>query len=103
MLLAALVTVVMAKKNSTTFSDDNETSVNVGDVQINIPGGTNGHIPVGPSGTYSTEITGTVTSITINGQTFGYNTPTWITIDAHNSVRCTWTGNIVVQDQNIVQ
>ena len=101
MLLAVLVTVVLAKANST-FSVENDTEVWIGDVQVNIPGGTNGHVPVGGSGTYSTEISGTVGSITINGQTFGYNTPTRVTIDAHNSVRATWTGNIVVTDQNIV-
>jgi hypothetical protein len=101
-LVAALVTVVLAKANST-FSDENETPVNIGDVQINIPGGTNGHIDVTGAGTFNTDISGTVTSITINGQTIYYNTPTWVTIDAHTSVRCTWTNNIVVQDQSIVQ
>jgi hypothetical protein len=97
MLVAALVTVVLAKANST-FSVNNETTVTIGDVQVNIPGGTNGHIPVGGYGVYYTDVTGTVGSITINAQTFGYNTPTWIRIDAHTSVRCTWTGIIVVVD-----
>jgi len=101
MLLAALVTIVFAKANST-YSVDNETTVTIGDVQFNVPGGTDGHIVVGGYGTYNGDVTGAVGSITINGQTFGYNTPTRVTIDEHNSVRATWTGVIVVTDQNIV-
>jgi hypothetical protein len=51
LLVAALVTVVMAKANST-YSVDNETTVNIGDVQFNVPGGTNAHIVAGPSNTF---------------------------------------------------
>ena len=81
------------------FSAENRTSVNIGWVNIHLTDGTYAYINVTGSGTFTTTTSSQPYECTVHGQTFGQNTPTRIIIDAHTSVRATWTTNIIVFDQ----
>lgn len=81
-----------------TFTAQNETSVDVGWLTIHSIDSTNGNINVTGTGTFTTTISDYPLTCSIHGQSFGIGIPTWIIIDAHTRVRATWTASVVVMD-----
>jgi hypothetical protein len=83
-----------------TFTAQNQTSVNVGWMTIHVDGQADGSINVTGAGTFSTTLLNYPLQCVIHGQSFGVGTPTRIIIDAHTSVRATWTASVVVFDDS---
>jgi hypothetical protein len=88
----------LAEDAGSTFSVQNETSVNIGWVQIHLSDGSYAYIDVTGSGTFETTIAATAYECALHGQSFAQNNPTQIVVDLHTSVRLTWTGNVIVVD-----
>ncbi len=84
-----------------TFSVQNQTTADVGWLTITVTGSTYSYINITGAGTFSTTLSNYAANCAIHGQTFAEGTPTTITIDAHTTVRVTWTGSIIVVDQEI--
>jgi hypothetical protein len=81
-----------------TFSVNNETSVDVGWLTVHSVGYADSYINITGSGNFSTTLPYYASGCEIHGQSFPQSVPTRIIIDAHTSVRVTWTSNIIVVD-----
>ena len=84
-----------------TFTVQNETSADVGWLTITVTGSTYSYININATGTFSTTLSNYAAACSIHGQSFSEGTPATIIIDAHTTVRVTWTGSIIVVDQEI--
>jgi len=83
-----------------TFYVENDTHVNIGSVTIQLIDSSNAIINVSDSGLFSAHVVTSTASCQIHGQSLGYATPSWISIDAHTQIHATWTANIVIVDKN---
>ena len=81
------------------FSIQNQTTINVGWAAILLSDYSDDFIDVTGLGTFSTTLSLGPTQCTINGQSFGYGSAAWIQISIHTAVHATWTGNVIVIDQ----
>ena len=80
------------------FSAQNATSVDVGWLTIHLSDNTYAYINITGGGTFTASLGAEAYECSIHGQSFVPNTPARILIDAHTSVRVTWTGNITTID-----
>lgn len=88
---------------SSTFTVDNQTSVAVGIVTVHFLILPDEHITVTGGGGFGVSIDAAPIACIVNGQILPQNTPTWITIDEHTSVRMTWTSSVIVVDQALTR
>ena len=95
----ALGQVERVATDESTFTVQNQTTVNVGVVAIQESNQGTLQISVPGQGTFSGSLTAAPVSCTIHGQLCTQGVPTWIVIDQHTSVRATWTDDIIVIDQ----
>ena len=79
-----------------TFSVQNLTSVDAGWVTIYLADSTNCYINVTGEGLFYTTLTNYPYECSLHGHSFGEGIPTRIIIDAHTSVRVTWTSSVIV-------
>jgi hypothetical protein len=96
------VTQRMAPDMDSSFNVVNQTTVNVGWCNVHLSNNTYSYIYASGQGTFSTTLAYGPYECTIHGQTFGMNYPTRIIIDAHTSVRATWTGNVITIDEEMI-
>ena len=81
------------------FSVENQTSVDVGWINVHLADGSYSYINVTGSGVFNTTLTDYAADCSLHGQSFPTGVPTRIIIDAHTSVRVSWTANIIVVDE----
>jgi hypothetical protein len=104
-LVVALAAVIYAKAN-TTFSIENDTSLNLGSVAITQQSGDPVYTNVTGTGTFYADVAGTPTAVVVNGYAIapGSSGYAYLTVGGINyRVTVTWTSSVVVIDQSIVQ
>jgi hypothetical protein len=86
----------VADDYDSTFRVQNYTDVNIGWINIHLSNDSYSYLNITSSGIYSTPLYYAPYECSIHGQTFVMNVPKTIYIDLHTSVVATWTGNVVV-------
>src|SRR5258708_10139860 len=83
-------------QSDSSFSVDNETTVNIGILTISLADQSSTNLSVPSTGTFYSNISSSPVLCVINGQSFGYSDQKRIIIDSHTSVRVTWSSPAVV-------
>jgi hypothetical protein len=97
---ASLGQIERVATDETTFTVQNTTQINIGVVNVKAADGSNVQIPVTGPGEFNGSISASAVACNINGQPLTQGVRTPIVINQNTTVNGTWTGNIIVIDQD---